>query len=1098
MGCNCGKPKCDGHCGVSPAVLQINNPSECVLFRKVEVPASMGTSVENPPKPGAYRNVLLYYKADGEAYLYSSDGIPTKVTGTTSDYEILTNKPKINGVELVGDKSLADIGVTNAINNALQPYTPRSELAEVAFSGSYNDLTNKPDIPSGPHIFYMLNPSVGNAAPIYHDYERTDQVTLAQFTDAIASGPVQIYIPYDGNTFRIHYVDQMDAFIPDPPMATGTLYVSFGLRDQYGLGVRRFLWYEPDTAPIFDGYDPNQSDWNQTSPTDSSYIKNKPNLATVATSGSYNDLSNKPTIPTVNNATLTIQKNGADVQTFTANQSTNATANITVPTKTSDLTNDGATGTSVYIEESDIAPSELSGEGEFIALNGTTDCSILDTQLLGNAEQTTYSGKNLFNFAEFAADKIAGGTGGVTRGTATVSGNSITITATSGDAYTSYASNFPPEITVTPNTDMVLSWTSNATLSNDGNVYVFGKSGGGVTAIGYAKARAGFYTFNTGSFSVIKFRLGVETSGNSITYSNIQMEYGSTPTSYEPYVGGIASPNPDYPQDIQVLTGDSTVKITGKNLLDPSSLNPLVFEGKINNHYYYDAKLSYIVEAGKTYTISLNVDKVDVVPYMFTVLIGPKNTGMPTGEITSIRNITTVGGRVSITFTPTQEQIERAGGGMLYIRIPRYLTPTTSNYKLSNIQLELSNQATDYEEFKGQSYVIPFGDTYLAAIGDYADEPVKVDGTWYIRRAIGKVVFDGTETWGSSSVTGGYAFYCSSITDYSRSNNIPISDYFIGETNVAGAGSVHEGHIAFASSSITSNRLYVKYNAFFADLAAFQTWLSAHPATVYYLLATPTDEEIADQDLIDQLEALAGALGYDGVTNIISTSPGLPAILSVSTYTDSAIPPATKSRAGIVRIGDGIDVDDCGTISVNAQKAPTAFTMQYADNLAGWQAGDNYELVKETTGTPTDYIYRANKFYYGGADVSFINEKTGVVFTSQELYAWLLDGNEAVLNHVPLGWTVNNDAEVLYTGNYIDGIWLKKETRTSQSGNTISFNGSAFVTASISRASGYERAQDTLGITISGYEDDGAMVYDLISIDGFSLYGSVQESSPII
>lgn len=57
-------------------------------------------------------------------------------------------------------------------------------------------------------------------------------------------------------------------------------------------------------------------------------------------SGSYNDLSNKPTIPTVNNGTLTIQKNGTNVQTFTANQSGNATANITVPTKTSDLTND--------------------------------------------------------------------------------------------------------------------------------------------------------------------------------------------------------------------------------------------------------------------------------------------------------------------------------------------------------------------------------------------------------------------------------------------------------------------------------------------------------------------------------------------------------------------------------------------------------------------------------------------------------------------------------------------------------------------------------------------------------------------------------------
>lgn len=40
-----------------------------------------------------------------------------------------------------------------------------------------------------------------------------------------------------------------------------------------------------------------QSDWNQTTTTAKDYIKNKPTLATVATSGSYNDLSNKPTIP---------------------------------------------------------------------------------------------------------------------------------------------------------------------------------------------------------------------------------------------------------------------------------------------------------------------------------------------------------------------------------------------------------------------------------------------------------------------------------------------------------------------------------------------------------------------------------------------------------------------------------------------------------------------------------------------------------------------------------------------------------------------------------------------------------------------------------
>ena len=68
-------------------------------------------------------------------------------------------------------------------------------------------------------------------------------------------------------------------------------------------------------------------------------VSNKPSFATVATSGSYNDLSNKPTIPKVNNATLTIQKNGTTVDTFTANSSSDKTVNITVPTNTNELTN---------------------------------------------------------------------------------------------------------------------------------------------------------------------------------------------------------------------------------------------------------------------------------------------------------------------------------------------------------------------------------------------------------------------------------------------------------------------------------------------------------------------------------------------------------------------------------------------------------------------------------------------------------------------------------------------------------------------------------------------------------------------------------------
>lgn len=66
-------------------------------------------------------------------------------------------------------------------------------------------------------------------------------------------------------------------------------------------------------------------------------LTNKPTLF----SGSYSDLSNKPSIPAAaKNGKLTISKNGGTVATFTADQSTAATADITVPTKVSQLTND--------------------------------------------------------------------------------------------------------------------------------------------------------------------------------------------------------------------------------------------------------------------------------------------------------------------------------------------------------------------------------------------------------------------------------------------------------------------------------------------------------------------------------------------------------------------------------------------------------------------------------------------------------------------------------------------------------------------------------------------------------------------------------------
>lgn len=72
-------------------------------------------------------------------------------------------------------------------------------------------------------------------------------------------------------------------------------------------------------------------------------------LWAVALSNDYNDLDNKPTQQTVNNGTLTIKRNNVNVATFTANQSTNATANINVPTTVAELSDAGDYATKVEL-----------------------------------------------------------------------------------------------------------------------------------------------------------------------------------------------------------------------------------------------------------------------------------------------------------------------------------------------------------------------------------------------------------------------------------------------------------------------------------------------------------------------------------------------------------------------------------------------------------------------------------------------------------------------------------------------------------------------------------------------------------------------------
>ena len=182
------------------------------------------------------------------------------------------------------------------------------DLATVATTGAYSDLTGTPTIPAA-QVNSDWNASSGVAQILNKPTIPSDTSDLtngAGYITGITSTDVTTalgYTPYNstnpnGYTSNVGTVTSVNNVSP----VSGNVTISI----------------PSDTSDLTNGAG------YITSSALSPYVLSS-SLATVATSGSYTDLSDKPTIPTVNNATLTITQGGTTKGTFTANAGTDVT-----------------------------------------------------------------------------------------------------------------------------------------------------------------------------------------------------------------------------------------------------------------------------------------------------------------------------------------------------------------------------------------------------------------------------------------------------------------------------------------------------------------------------------------------------------------------------------------------------------------------------------------------------------------------------------------------------------------------------------------------------------------------------------------------------
>lgn len=503
-------------------------------------------------------------------------------------------------------------------------------------------------------------------------------------------------------------------------------------------------------------------------------------------------------------------------------------------------------------EEAETIEAEtVSGEGNNIVLENTSDAPFSKLTPKGDTYQLTYTGKNKMPMP-IASMIESNERQRNFRIDLPIDTYTVSFDLDSFELGTNTSFNIYMQLRYSDDTqyDMaIISIDSSTTLGRKSFAFTTTKVASSSTSLGTSNIRITATNWNNGARALI---------------TNIQIESGSPATAYEPYVGGIPSPNPDYPQDIQVVTGEQTVKVVGMNLLPP----PADFNDTLGTLNISCSKGVWTF-SGTSQSGYTQSSKSVIAPYTIQA-----------GDYFHYNN-TLVSQRINIalTFTDNTTFAASMNAANRIVSLENYVGKTISTVRANfNTGYEFNGTAkpmilhnvstvTAYEPYQAQSYPISLGSTELCKIGTYQDYIWKDGSDWKIHKAIGKVVATG-------SLDANINWYAQPTSSLGRFYSTIINDSFYSENQ----SEVFMTHFHYTTTSelgacyLYKQRFYVFYGTATTTATEFKTWLSTNNTTVYYPLATPTDTAITDETLLGQLDDLAAAHAYKGRTHIISTA----------------------------------------------------------------------------------------------------------------------------------------------------------------------------------------------------------------------------------
>lgn len=340
------------------------------------------------------------------------------------------------------------------------------------------------------------------------------------------------------------------------------------------------------------------------------------------------------------------------------------------------------------------------------------------------------------------------------------------------------------------------------------------------------------------------------TCNNVIIYP--QLELGSTATSYEPYTGGIASPNPEYPQEPKFVGDynegtqkyDIDFMTSGKNLFN--------INGNVNVNGYNGSQVNLNTVEDGILTCNVNGDNAHGVGQRLYGLKGKVISVSAKiksfGEAASAKVLIYDGGGNyrSYSYISTPDNVSAINNYTCQTDdvVVAFVSVGGTGAQFYDIMVNYGAKFVDYEPFTG------FETTTVELNQPLRELPNGVKDTienGVVTRRVGEITFNGSETWLKNAGNTNNWLYHIAITHVNAKglcDSLPHNEIDVINSDGSGINRVGFNFTQYEKVMYLNVGYYMEQAGLTNTVDNLKTWLQSNPITVWYELATPTTEQI--------------------------------------------------------------------------------------------------------------------------------------------------------------------------------------------------------------------------------------------------------------